>query len=109
MKIYKTLMFFSDSDPGHIFACDTIESDGKFWLVPDWLDNIATKKRTPIRMICLDGIKHQRVAVGKPSDFVLNEPIPKCVFDGQAPQGTSFQIVENPLITDDIPKQSTFH
>lgn len=109
MKIYKTLMFFSDSDPGHIFACDTIEENGKFWLVPDWLENIATKTRTPIRMICLDGIKHQKVESGKPSDFVLNDPIPKCVFDGQIPPGTSYQIVENPLITDEVPDGAKFH
>ena len=111
MKILKTLLAFSDSDPGKIFSCDTIEMDGKFWLVPDWIENYATRKSKPIRIICLDYLPHQKTGADEMADFVLNVPIPKCVFDGEIPSETTlnFHIVEDPEIFFDNPKKSNLH
>lgn len=111
MKILKTLVTFNDSDLGKILECDTIEFKGKFWLVPEWLENATTGKMQPLRIICLDLLPHQNILHPHPANFVLNDPIPKCVFDGEIPVETTlnFQIVESPQIWIDIPKQSKLH
>jgi hypothetical protein len=108
MKILKTLITFTDANLGIILKCDTIEFEGKYWLVPEWLENATTGKMQPLRIICLDLLPHQKTSL---VDFVLNDPIPKCVFDGEIPVETTlnFQIVESPQIWVDIPKQSKLH
>jgi hypothetical protein len=93
MKILKTMMFFSDCDEGTIYKVDTIEYQGKRWLVPEWLDNAREGWRSPARIICIDLLKHQN-SPGGPADFVLNDGIPKAVFDGQIPpQSEGFYVV----------------
>ena len=77
-------MFFSDVDDGTIYKMDTIEYEGKMWLVPEWLDNAAAGWRKPARIICLDLLPHQKSPGGQ-ADFVLNAGIPKSVCDGQIP------------------------
>ncbi len=111
MKILKTLITFTDTDLGKILKCDTIEFEGKLWLVPEWLENAATGEMQPLRIICLDLLPHQKIQRSTPADFVLNAPIPKCVFDGEIPSETTlnFQIVESPAIWVVIPKQSMLH
>jgi hypothetical protein len=109
MKMYSALVQIAEN--ATIQKCEVTEHEGKFWIVADSLENIATGKITPIRLILLDNLKHQK-KTDSPSmfvDFLVNDPIPRCVFDGQVPPGTSFQVLEMPLITDNIPKQSTFH
>jgi hypothetical protein len=104
--IYRTLVAFSDSNPGKIFLCDTIEYEGQNWLVPDWITNNAIRKMRPSRLVLLDSLRHQKTAkVNAPSDFVLNDSIPKCVFDGKIPAEIAgkFHVIENPDIWVDIP------
>jgi len=106
MRIYRTLMAFSDSAPGKVFLSDTIEYDNKFWLVPEWTENKLIRKMRPTRIILLNSLPHQKTNnPAAPADFFLNKPIPKCVFDGQVPPETTFEfhIVENPEIFLDIP------
>jgi len=103
VKILKTL-YFSDSVPGHLLKCDTIEWQGKFWLVPEWIENHSTGKMRPVRIICLDSLPHRVLPLGAPDHFALDIPIPKCVFDGKIPQETPFEIVENPAIEVYIPE-----
>mgnify|MGYP001579347307 FL=1 len=76
------MIFFSDVDDGMIYKMDTIEYQGKMWLVPEWLDNALEGWRKPARIICLDALPHQKSS-GGPADFVLNAGIPKSVCDGQ--------------------------
>src|SRR4030042_3567666 len=100
MKIYTTLITFTDADLGKILKCDTIEFENKLWLVPEWLENATTGKMQPLRIIRLDCLPHQKIQNSTPADFVLNTPIPKCVFGGEIPPQTTlnFQIVESPEI-----------
>lgn len=105
MKIYKTLVSFTDANLGKIMKCDTIQIGDKTWLVPEWKDNTATGKSKPTRMILLDSLPHRKISdPSGPADFVLNVPIPRCVFDGVIPQGTTlqFQIAEGQDIVFDI-------
>ena len=111
MKIFKTFITFTDAEPGKILKCDTIEFEGKFWLVPEWLEKAAIGEMQPLRIICLDLLPHQKIQRGTPADFVLNDPIPKCVFDGEIPPQTTlnFRILESPEIWVEIPKKSLLH
>lgn len=107
MKILKTLYFYLDAEIGHLLRCDTIEFQHRFWLVPRWIENHATGKMRPERIICLDYLPHQKLSEGAPEHFALNIPIPKCVFDGEIPPETTynFEIVENPEIETHIPEK----
>lgn len=97
MKILKTFVFFSDTAPSHIFSVDTIEYQGSFWLVPEWIDNPEQRWTMPARIICLDGLIHQRTS-WESGEFVLNGGIPKDVFDGQIPPGDKYVVIERPNI-----------
>lgn len=99
MKMFTTMVFFSDVDDGSIYKMDTIEHEGKMWLVPEWLDNARGGWRKPARIICLDVLPHQRTP-GGPADFVLNAGIPKAVCDGQLPQQQEdlYVVIEAPDI-----------
>ncbi|MFW9874925.1 MAG: hypothetical protein ACFFG0_17600 [Candidatus Thorarchaeota archaeon] len=111
MKIYKTLVSFTDAHLGKMMKCDTIKLNDKFWLVPEWIDNLSEGTRQPLRIICLDYLPHQKIDSGSPADFLLKVPIPICVFKGEVPAETKFrfEIVENPDVIIDIPKKQDFH
>ena len=100
MRIFKTLYYYLDSEPGHVFSCDTIELQGSMWLVPAWTVDFTTAIMRPERIICLDHLPHQRTSQSQPAHFIVDIPIPKCVFEGKVPPETThnFEIVENPLI-----------
>lgn len=101
MDILTTMVFFSDIPDGKIYKCDTIEFEGKMWLVPEWVDNPREGWRKPVRIICLDILPHQK-SPGGPADFVLNHGIPKSVFfDGQIPSPPEdlYVVIERPDIS----------
>jgi hypothetical protein len=99
MGLLKTMTFFSDVGSGMLFRVDTIEHDGKMWLVPEWLDNPREGWRKPARIVCVDGMSHQRTMAG-PTDFVLNTGIAKAVFQGhnQSEEEMRFLVIEGPDI-----------
>ena len=104
MKILKTMIFFTDVPDGTIHQCDTIEHEGHFWLVPQWLEARSEGWRRPTRIIRLDAFQHQDTRGGAVSDFVLNQGIPKAVFDGQIQSlVTAGVVIENPPIKVPIP------
>ena len=81
MAILKTLMFFADMHVGVLYKVDTIRFEEKLWLVPEWLDNPKAGWRTPVRIICLDGLPYETTPRG-PTDFVLTTGMSKPVFEG---------------------------
>ncbi len=107
-KIFTTMVSLDDS--GEISKCDTIEYEGKMWLVPHWLESPAQGWKTPTRIVCLDGLPHQKTPGSPFGDFVLTYPIPKALLlSGQVPKQSKFVIVvvESPDIR--IPIQSGTH
>ena len=105
MKIYKAMVFL-DTPDGAIYQMDVIQHDGRFWLVPMWIESPSEGWKKPARIICLDTLKHQK-SIGSPTaDFVLNVPLSKAVCDGRfLPLAKSEYItVEAPNIRIDIPK-----
>lgn len=103
MTILKTL-YFSDSAPRDLLSCDTIKWQGKFWLVPSWLENLSTGRMRPLRIIALDSFGYRILPQGSPEAFAIDTQVPKCVFDGQSPPGTTFEIVESPEVEFPIPE-----
>lgn len=106
MKVFKTGI---PSDGGMIHKCDTIEHEGKLWLVPEWLDVPAQGVRKPRRMIRMDLLAHQKMK--NPAyklDYILNDYMPIAVLEGTAPpeQASQYEIVELPEIKIPIPPRT---
>jgi hypothetical protein len=99
MKIFKTMMTFSDDDDGTIHKMDTIEYQGKMWLVAGWLDCPREGWRIPARIICLNVLPHQKMKIAD-ADFVLTHGIPKAVWNGQIPSQPEdwYVVIERPDI-----------
>lgn len=98
-KIFKTLICTDNA----FFECDTILWHGEYWLVPEWLEDENKGKRQPVRIILLDNLPHQESRLESGHHFVLNEPIPKRVFDGQAPSEKPYRVINFPKVFYDIP------
>ncbi len=104
-KIYQTLIYY-EGGTGEIFCIDTIEYDGKMWLVPRWLEAPSEGWKTPERIILLDSLDHQATPADFEADFVLNLPVPKDVFEGRIPKGSEgeFVVIERPDVKIPIPR-----
>ena len=87
---------------GNIDLMDTIEHEGHFWLVPNWILSRNDKYIRPLRIISLQTIPHQDFGSVKEGEarFVVSYPIPKSVFLGLPPKGREnlYVIRENPEI-----------
>jgi hypothetical protein len=83
MEVFHTLLGFSDG--GELFNCDTIEHEGQFWLVPEWLEAPELGMTRPARIIPLAKLRHQKMGPNYPQRFLLNDPMPRDVFEGRAP------------------------
>ena len=86
MEVFKTYVFFSDHDQGLPYEIETVEQGGQWWLVGSWRRDTATGERIPKRIVLLSALPHQEVE-GQSFRFVLNQPIPKAVLDGEARTG----------------------
>ncbi len=104
-KIYQTLISF-EGGSGKIFEIDTIEYDGKMWLVPRWLEAPSEGWKTPARIILLDSLDHQAAPAGFEADFLLKLPMPKDVFEGRTPKRSEgeFVVIERPDVKIPIPR-----
>jgi hypothetical protein len=76
---------------GSFQKVDTINYDNNWWLVPEWYDNKSKGWIMPKRIIQLDSLPHQVIDSGNPVDFVLDNPMPKDVFDGKTKKHKSKQ------------------
>jgi hypothetical protein len=108
MKIRKCTLIINDNGAHAIHHMDVIEHDGGFWLVPEWLDNPAQKLTTPLRIVSLEALGGHRMA-GESSDFLVELPVPKYVFDGRIPpeEAGKYVVVESPEIY--IPRDPRAH
>jgi hypothetical protein len=79
MRIYKTIVQLDD---GKFYMVDTIEGDGKLWLVPKWLE----ENLMPECMIRIDQLRPRRLPISKDgkqrADFGLEEPLPAKLLSG---------------------------
>jgi hypothetical protein len=104
MTIIRKAMVVLDSG---LYKSDVIEHDGLFWLVPEWLDLPAQGVTMPRRIVSLATMAHQRHEGADP-EFVVNNPIPKAVFEGRAPSllADRYGVQELPEIRIPLPKRA---
>jgi hypothetical protein len=98
MKVLKASLIIAD-EIHRTALMDVIEYRNEFWLVPEWLDNQTQKLTKPLRIISLRTLPYQRTP-GKTPEFVINDPVPKYVFDGQVPpqEAGKYVVIEDPDI-----------
>lgn len=83
VHIFKTIV----SDGTSFFPMDTIEYQGKLWLVPKWYESPTEGWRMPERIICLSNLAHRDLrGMDQSADFGMNVPIPKFVLWGPIPE-----------------------
>ena len=99
IKIFKTLLSVEGEG---IYKYDTIEYEGDLWLVPEWIDNSSEGYSRPTRIIRLTFLPHTRGF--SEDEYVLQNPIPKFVFEGHVPLELKrfYVVIENPEIFVDI-------
>jgi hypothetical protein len=107
MKIFQTVAM--NPETGALEKCDSVEFEGKLWLIANWYDIPARGVRQPARLIRFDTLPHQTMtnpAYG--ADYVLNYPIPKELFAFETPKQAvpGFEYVEMPEITFPLPDKT---
>jgi|SRR5271165_1074326 len=94
MSLTRTLIQVTDD--GSILSVDTVEFEGKLWLVPEWLSGPRPNTEMPARIICLHGLPMQPVFApyeGK-ADRHLLIPLSRDTLSGGTIQGLA--VVERP-------------
>jgi hypothetical protein len=96
MELLKTLALFDHL--GKWYRIDTIEYQGKWWLVPEWLACKDKKWKRPKLLISLDSFEYSKNDSGHPADFLISGSITKGVLDGKAPPERHLEVINNPDI-----------
>ena len=106
MKILKTIIGIEGESV--MLKADTIEHDGKLWLVPKWIELPTEGHKTPARIICLDTLQYQKAPPAY-ADFALTAPMPRVVLEGHdpAPAERGYLVVEMPDIR--VPMRRDVH
>lgn len=96
MTVFKSMVTLNDG----LYRMDTIEHEGMFWLVPEWIDTPRKGWSRPARIVCLSLLPHQALPLGGDIRFVLSNPIPKSVLTGQIQPRLTIQyvVIERPAI-----------
>ncbi len=112
MKIYKTAALVYDKRKPKVLGyvlIDTIEHEGKFWLVPSWIEKPLEGWKEPEQIILLDSLPHLKVSPDlsiPDSDFVLGYLIPTSELNdqNQIPLPDEAVVINSPDIQIPIPK-----
>jgi hypothetical protein len=91
MKIFKTIVMIEDD--GSIGPCDTIQYEGRLWLVPEWLEVPSEQKTVPTRIIGLAPDRFQKPNQKYRADYFLTGSISKALLAGQIPIELKGQVV----------------
>lgn len=78
-----------------VLNVDGMSYENKLWLVPKWLDYPLEKMSKPERMIRFDNLPFDQLEANSLHDFLLQEPIPKAVLDGETTAGFEVLLAEN--------------
>jgi len=85
---------------------DTIEHEGRLWIVPEWIDGWPAEGYSrPARAIRVDQLGCKPAPVGFECEWALQGSLPKAVFDGttQSSEDTRFEILTLPEWYVEIP------
>lgn len=81
MAIYRCTFATKDG----IYTVDVIEHAGEFWLVPEWIDNLAKGTSSPARIIRLNSVPHKKHLGAPIGDFWIPFGVPKALILGPYP------------------------
>ena len=97
MDVFKTMAFVYE---GRHELLDTIQHEGKWWLVATYLQHPTTLHKVPERIIQLGSPKmpYQELPAGGSSRFLLNKSLPISVLDGEAQDGYVIAIHPDALL-----------
>ena len=106
MKIMKTLVGM-DGEP-NIVLVDTIEHEGKLWLVPKWLASPSEGVQRPERIVRIDTLQRQKIDRSKggwAADYLLKAPMPRSVLQGpiQSGKDSVYEVIPQPDIELPLP------
>jgi hypothetical protein len=95
MKILKTLV--KCAEDGSLIIADTIEYEGRLWIVPAWLAGPTKGTEMPARIICVDDLPTTKPDPKYRVDLALKGPLTKDTLEGRSvPQG--LVVIERPDI-----------
>ncbi len=83
-----------------MYAAEAIEYGGRVLIVAEWLTNPSLGLKKPRYSIPLDTLAHQNlVGTDAPYHYVVNQPLPRSLFDGTAtaPELAAFRL--SPVLT----------
>jgi hypothetical protein len=98
MNVLKTVI--QQWDDGSILLCDTIEWQGKLWLVPEWLAGPEPRTERPARIIGLHGLMLQKAHPPYQADYMLGTPLSKDTLAGGTAQG--LDVIQAPDIVRNV-------
>jgi hypothetical protein len=81
-----------------VLTCDAVFHEGKYWLVPEWLEDNESGSRVPARLVCISNLRHQVHLDSEVHQLTVNEPVPREILDGTAEKDKlgKFLVAENP-------------
>jgi len=88
-------------------SADVIFYKRSKWFVPKWIERRSEGLKTPERIVCLDTILYRDVPFG-PTQFQLDEPIPRDVLYGDVPPELNgvYIVVLRPEILVPMPREN---
>jgi hypothetical protein len=96
-NVYKVLLTVDEGRS--LVAMEAIRYENRLWLVPAWRLQANAAYRTPLRMICLDNIRHDTLPWDAPADLLVLDALPESIFAG--PVGDDvlarYHVVERPV------------
>jgi hypothetical protein len=100
MSVFKATAVIDNDGVHEIHFIDVVEYAGQFWLVPAWVDDPALNTTRPVLIVSLATIPHERAGKTDPQ-FVVKDPIPKCILNGQIPPALAhkYLVLEQPDIS----------
>jgi hypothetical protein len=90
---------------GNYIDMDTVEYEGRLWLVPDWIEYPGTGLMKPTRMIALDQLGYSAIPNFGNVKWVISHSPPKELFEGPAlsPKVASYEVLVLPEVQFPIP------
>ena len=80
------------------FVADTVEYEGKWWIVPNRLEGPTANTRCPARIICTDDLGLTKAPASSQFDYVLASLLDRAVLEGRRVTQSPFVIPRPDII-----------
>jgi hypothetical protein len=100
MAIYTTIIHCEDDGSAH--SVETVEYEGKLWIVPRWIEGPIPGTIAPERIICVDGLV-QKTGPHLRADYFLPSPLSRDILEGRR-ISQDHAVIERPDIVRKVDK-----